>query len=331
MTLNEMITGKKILFISPEFFGIDKSIMSSLEEKGAEVYWIDERSVKSSFGRAVNAICPYIFYFQSNRYYHKQLDRISCDIDIILVIKGEMISKKVISLFKEKYRKAKLILYLYDPVKNIKGILKKTSLYDRVISFEPKDCDKFNFEFRPLFCDIKTEQNSKEFFDNDICFYGTMYGDRFEIVNKVRIFCSKNGYKFYAFCFLRGKFMALYYWLTNAGFRKMGLKAVSFIPKKSSEISELVCNSRVILDANDVNQGGLTIRTLETLVSGKKIITTNKNILNYDLYNSDNVYIIDRNNIEIDKEFLNKPYRKIDNEIIKKYTVEGWIKDVFRE
>ena len=41
-----IMTGKKILFISPEFFGIDKRIIRVLEDYGATVFWFDERCVK---------------------------------------------------------------------------------------------------------------------------------------------------------------------------------------------------------------------------------------------------------------------------------------------
>jgi hypothetical protein len=41
------VQNKKILFISPDFFGIDKIIIQILEEQGASVSWINERSVKS--------------------------------------------------------------------------------------------------------------------------------------------------------------------------------------------------------------------------------------------------------------------------------------------
>jgi len=267
------LLGKRILFVSPEFFGIDKSIMRVLEDRGAEVQWFDERAVKSSFFRALNSVGPQLFHFQSNNYYKKKCAEIQGDIDIVLVIKGDMISRETIKLMRSRFQNAEIVLYLYDSVKNIKGILNKVGLYDEVLSFDPKDCKEYGFKFRPLFCDFEKKQTTKEKETKyDICFYGTMYGDRFGIVNRVQEYCRRQGMKFYSFCFLRGKFMALYYWITEKEYRKMQKGMISFEAKTTSEIADIVESSKIILDANDVNQQGLTIRTLETLMSGKKIL-----------------------------------------------------------
>lgn len=327
-----MLRGKNILFISPEFFGIDKSIMRDLRSKGANVLWFDERSVKSSFLRAINSVNSNFFYFQSNKYYKQKISEINANIDIVLVIKGEMISAKSMHLIRKKWPAAEVVLYLYDPVKNIKGILNKINLYDKVISFEPDDCKKYGFEFRPLFCDFEKEKKNVEIHSkNKICFYGTMYGDRFKVVYNIREYCKREGLSFYSFCFLRGKFMVAYYWITNAFFRKLGVKEMSFVPKKSSEIAELVNESEIILDVNDINQRGLTIRTLETLVSRKKMITTNEDIIKYDFYREENICVIDRDDIVIPKYFLDTAYKPIEENILKKYTASGWVNDVFKE
>lgn len=320
---------KNILFISPEFFGVDKEIIRNLRKLGANVMWFDERSVKSSFGLAINFINPAVFNYYSNNYFKKQIGTIHGDIDIILVIKGEMITPKTIEMFRRRWPKAELILYLYDPVINIRGIESKLSLYDRVISFEPKDCKKYGFEFRPLFSDFSytNSEGNNEF---DICFYGTMYGDRFNIVYQVRELCRKKGINFYSFCFLRGKFMALYYMVTNRGFRKLGLNSISFKAKTANELSNIIKNSKIVLDANDINQQGLTIRTLETLLSGKKMITTNSDIANYDFYNPNNILIVNRDAISIPDSFFASDYETIDEEVLNKYTAMGWIKDVFK-
>jgi hypothetical protein len=280
----------------------------------------------------VNSINPNLFYHQSNAYYKKALDKLPNQYDIVFVIKGEMITRETILLLRQKNPSAQFILYLYDPIRYIKGILEKTHWYDRVISFEPDDCKQYGFEFRPLFCDLKKkpkkieEQAEKHY---DICFYGTMYGDRFQVVYQMRKFCEAHEISFYSFCFLRGKFMALYYWMRNSTFRKLGISSVSFVPKSSEEISELIDSSDIILDANDIYQKGLTLRTLETLVSGKRLITTNKDIVNYDFYNPNNICVVDREHIDIPLSFISAKYEPVEAKILEKYTAEGWVKDVF--
>ena len=160
-----IMTGKKSLFISPEFFGIDKRIIRVLEDYGATVFWFDERCVKSPFGRAVNSVVPKVFYHKAWMYYQNLLSKVNTDIDCILIIKGEMISKRILKAFKDRWPRAERILYLYDSVKNVKGITSRLTLYDRVISFDPNDCRRYKFEFRPLFCYLETKKYIEEEYD----------------------------------------------------------------------------------------------------------------------------------------------------------------------
>lgn len=328
--LLESVRGKNILFISPEFFGLEKNIIRVLKESGANVAWYDERSVKSSLGRAVNSICPYVFVHQSNRYYFRILKKITYPVDVILVIKGEMISKKTIARIRNKFPNAEVMLYLYDSVKNVKGILGKTALYDRVISFDPDDCKRFGFEFRPLFCSIEREtEKKKREAEYDVSFYGTMYGDRFGVIKTVKSYCERKGIRFYSFCFLRGKFLFAYYFLTNKGFRLLGLDSISFQPKSTEEVADIVSKTKAVLDINDICQRGLTIRTLEALISGRKIITTNESIKEYDLFNEENIYVMDRKTPVFPLAFLEVPFAPISQKVREKYTAEGWARDVF--
>lgn len=327
------VSKKNIAFITPEFFGIEKSLINAMEAEGHKVLWFDERSVKSSFARAINSVSSIFFRQYSERYYKKIISSISIQLDFIIIVKGEMVSEKTIKRFRETFPKAELILYLWDPIKNIKGILPKIKLYDRVISFEPKDCKKYGLEFRPLFTDIEKKDGEFQTQSKDkykISFYGTMYGDRFYIVYLMREYCKRNNISFYSFCYLRGKFMSLYYYITNKGFRKLGKDSISFKAKTSSEISEILDSTEIILDVNDKYQEGLTLRTLETLYNGKKMITTNADIINYDFYNKKNILVIKRNEIVIPKEFLNSKYESIPNEVLEKYTAKGWVKDVIK-
>ena len=92
------------------------------------------------------------------------------------------------------------------------------------------------------------------------------------------------------------------------------------------EIIKLVGESKAILDLNNGNQVGLTLRPLEALFFKKKLITNNINIINYDFYSPDNIFILGVDDISNLTIFLNKKYKEIDKKIIEKYDFSNWLK-----
>ena len=125
--------------------------------------------------------------------------------------------------------------------------------------------------------------------------------------------------------------MKLYYFLTNKGYRSFDKTYLSTKPKTHKELAATLASSYAVLDINDVMQNGLTIRTFEALFSGKKIITTNSSIVNYDFYDPKHILVIDRNDVVIPTEFFNDKTSKIEYKCLDRYSAKGWIKDVFRD
>ena len=92
------LNGKKILFIAPAFFGYEEKIAEKMIELGAAVDFFDERSIKSSFERALLKINPQIFHKKTMSYYNQIIDKISnVEYDFIFVIKCEMMPVEIIS------------------------------------------------------------------------------------------------------------------------------------------------------------------------------------------------------------------------------------------
>ena len=88
----------------------------------------------------------------------------------------------------------------------------------------------------------------------------------------------------------------------------------------------LVSKSKCILDFNINEQIGLSLRPLEALFFEKKLITNNSDIVNYSFYDKNNIFVIGIDEYKDIKDFLNKPYNKIDKKIINYYDYKEWIK-----
>lgn len=89
-----------------------------------------------------------------------------------------------------------------------------------------------------------------------------------------------------------------------------------------------VMRTKCIIEIMQQGQSGMTLRTLEAIFLRKKLITTNKNIVQTPIYNPNNIYILnyEQNKFSNIKEFLNCEYQNIPEDIIRQYDVKSWIK-----
>lgn len=201
--------------------------------------------------------------------------------------------------------------------------------FNRVISFDMKDAGRYSeIEYIPLFYTDEFDElrhiDAEDGFykDIDIMFIGRAQSiGRQNFVKNVEDFCGSNSlkcffYLYYPFRQFIKDFVNGKRW-TNVRFKFLSLK----------EISVFFARSKVIIDSPMTIQEGLTMRTFETLGSGKKIITTNKNILTEPFFRNDYISIIDEDNIQIDLDFIRNPSFDWNPEI-ENYSIHNWVKRV---
>lgn len=326
-----MLSGKRILFFAPAFFGYEHIIKQKMIDMGAKVDFYDERSISSSYEKAILKVMPSLLYRKTKKYYKKILQKnAKKKYDYIFFIKCEMTPKSILQELRNKYPNAKMCLYLYDSIRNVKGIESKFQYFDKVLSFDRKDCENNpNMIFRPLFySDQYVAKDNNEKYIYDICFIGTIHSDRYKIIKEVQKFCKENNIKAYWFLFLQSKFMYYFYKLTKKEFRGANIETFSFDKMSGQDISEVVSQTNIILDVESPKQTGLTMRTIEMLGMKKKLLTTNRDIVNYDFYDKNNICCVDRNNVKLRKKFFDSKYMEVDKEIYDRYYLENWIKDI---
>lgn len=88
-----------------------------------------------------------------------------------------------------------------------------------------------------------------------------------------------------------------------------------------------VQQSSVLCEIVQNGQHGLTLRTLEALFYGKKLITNNTYIEKYDFYNPNNIFIINNQSTSADvAHFMAYEKTRLDDKIISHYDVYNWVK-----
>ena len=93
-----------------------------------------------------------------------------------------------------------------------------------------------------------------------------------------------------------------------------------------NEVINRIAQSKTILDFVVEGQKGITLRPMEAIFHSKKLITNNKDVMNYNFYNSDNVFILGHDSLEKIEGFLNKnEFKNIPQEILNEYLFESWL------
>lgn len=87
-----------------------------------------------------------------------------------------------------------------------------------------------------------------------------------------------------------------------------------FDPLAGKEMDRVFANSKCVLDSAQAGQIGLTIRVLEALGAKKKLITTNEDVVNYDFYREENIYVYD-GHFDLKAPFFNSDYVEVENSV----------------
>lgn len=101
-------------------------------------------------------------------------------------------------------------------------------------------------------------------------------------------------------------------------------------PIPYSKVLQLSLRTNCLLDILQPGQNGLTMRALEALFFGKKLITDNIRIKEEPFYNASNIYVIDDPDQKWPdlRSFLDAPSEKIPSEIIQAYDITSRIRNL---
>lgn len=322
------LLAKNVLLIAPQFFGYEKAITKELQSRGALVSFLPDRPFENSLFKALAKIKPEILWPICTSLYKRLLHKFNVNhFDYIFIINGQTVSYLFLSELRNKNPGAKIILYAWDSIDNRPQILRNLALCDKTFSFDPECSEKHGMKLRPLFYS-EGFQGSSPKDEFQLSFIGTAHSDRYAIIRALQDKLPKE-IKTFFYLFLQAPWVFWLYKLTKSGMRSARKEEFHFCPLAKNKVQSVFAESLAVVDIEHPNQRGLTIRTFETIGAGKKLITTNKSVVNYDFYSSGNVCVIDRAKPEIPLNFLMTPAAQYSSEILYRYSLAGWIDEIF--
>lgn len=94
------------------------------------------------------------------------------------------------------------------------------------------------------------------------------------------------------------------------------------------EVLKYVGKSKAILHLIEGAQKGLTLRIQESLIHKVKLITDDLDIVNYDFYNSNNIFILGKDNMENLRAFVDSPYVEVKSDFFKHVFYEDMVREI---
>lgn len=331
--LKAPLGGKRVLFIAPMFFGYEQLIIGELKAQGAEVDYFNDRPKNDFITKSLVRIDRRLIAPAVNSYYDSIIQSTSVrQYDHILIVRGEAISLERVRRLKRAQPRAKLSLYLWDSMHYNPNAREILGEFDDVFSFDRVDADSDSrVVFLPLFYGREFERsaNSTGRRVYDACFIGTVHTDRYKVLEKVIDALEARGRKVFVYGYYPSKILYRLRSLFDPGFRKFGAKYVHFSGLKLPEVVDRIAESKAVIDVNRPKQVGLTMRSIEAVGAQRRLITTNTDIVNYDIFTPDGIAVLDRHAPVIEDAFLDSDLTPFDEAVRQRYSVSAWISRIF--
>lgn len=316
-----MTKTKRISIVTTHSFGYIDFLVDRLNEmENVDLTYINIDSIPFSYknisSRIVNSILK-LFSFSSlkekNRTEFIKKSILENDLyDQTLIIRPDKLEKEAL-LFLRK-NSIQMTCFLFDGIENFTDQKKTLSYFDKVYSYDKNDVEKYKFEFLTNYI-FDNEIDSKEI--TNFAFNISSFDSRFSLLEKLAHYLDENKIPF--------RFIVK----AKKSFRHENIEIINkYLPL--IEVKEYIASSLVLVDLQMNNQVGLSFRIFEALGYKKKIITNNQDIINYDFYNKNNIFVITDKNFEIPLDFFKTQYVEIDAAILAKYSLKSWVFEVFK-
>ncbi len=317
---------KKAMVVGPLFFDYYKDILKEFQKRGYDTLFYSDRPSSNFISNAILRLNYKSQKGKANRY----VDRIIKEtegqkIDIALFILGQCFNNDHIRKMKAAHPETKFIFYAWDSIDLFPNMATFGESFDKCYTFDRVEAKQLSYEFLPLYYCEESDPSSGNDFKYNYSSVMTIKKGKMDKYRKIMFLIpSEVKEKSYEFLYIQSKLVYLFYKLTLKEFRGCKMKDFHYKKITRSENYQILKDSRVVLDCPMMKQIGLTMRTIEALHAKKKIITTNKDIVNYDFYSSDNIYVVGEETKSIPIEFFLTPFNE-KYTLSEKYSISHFI------
>jgi hypothetical protein len=291
---------KNILFLT---YNSDDIFSKKIKDKNIDIqqiYWQKNRMCKAIRYLHLQLKLPFLSLWMGH--WKKNLSKYD-----MVIIPASRLTPPIVSYINKISPRLHIIVWFANPVSRDYRIEPYKNLSCELWSFDKVNCTEYQMKYNTqyYFDTINILQNETLF---DVIFVGADKGRLNKLLN-IEYELNTMGLKTY-----------FHITATRRENNPAYKNRVSY-----ETIIEYISRTNVILDILQDNQSGLTLRPLEALFLSKKLITNNKDVVNYDFYDRNNIFVLGLDDKNTLFDFIKTPYKPISEENIQYYDFSKWI------
>lgn len=238
--------------------------------------------------------------------------------DYALLIRPDQYRPGVVDKLKSKT--LKLVGYQWDGLNRFPAVMKYIDWFDRFFVFDPDDTEVENVLPTTNFYTESFRPSYNPASQSDAYYLGNYIPERADQVEEIITTLKRLA--------LNVKHHIRY--RRNNGPKFRNLDTTNELMPYARNL-HFAYNSKILVDVSNHIHNGLSFRTFEAIGFGKKLITTNKDVMRYDFYQPNNIFIWGDHDIQDLKAFIAAPYIPLPDEIREKYSFRNWISYILSE
>lgn len=298
---------KKILLIGLRYHTYTDDIMAALRGQGHEVTYHDIQP-RDLLMKTLRVTAPSWYRSRLDRHHERIVQATEGQqYDLVLFIQVHQMAPSTLQQLRRQQADSEFVLYNWDSLSN-HDYRNHLPLFDRAYTFDPMDAQALGIHYLPLFCVpaflglAKRQQQQRA-----IYFVGNIVSiQRYRAIQAFKAHCREQGITFHSYLACTPYVLTL---LLRAGHWPADVSLRSIDHQRFIAMIE---TSVAVFDFANHKQTGYTMRTMENLCAGKKIVTGNPRIAGEAFYSADRILVFDGHDFSQVKAFLQVPLQDPD-------------------
>ncbi len=312
---------RRLLLIGIDYYAYIEKICASFSLLGFVVEYHPIERV-GFWSKTFKRFLPVMYRRRLDAYHAGLVRRASvARFDKVVFIQVHHVSHDNMESLRSVAAGAEFVLYNWDSLRthDYRPYLR---YFDRVLTFDPDDAAAIGVFYRPLFAVEEFMAVGRDNAKNiDIYFVGSVGTlSRFEALRRLRDFCETRGLitRFHLKCspVVMLKLLSRLRWIPGMTFRSIDFRGIVAMAERS----------RAVFDFANHAQSGYTMRLIENLCMGGKVITENRRVEFEPFFSADRFLVVDGKDFSGIPAFLEMPV--VSNPDISRYSVHSWAKEV---